>query len=193
MLPIVLYPEPLYFNERIRTPGNAWLQAHPSPKRFKNLWKYCLNDIHEKYNGICCYYSIYVELDSGAESIDHFEPKSKYAHKAYEWTNFRFCCLQANRRKQDYEDVIDPALLGKDIFKLDFGTGKVVYDGNIPSLQKALLDTTISRLKLNNPRLCKVRKSHYTAYLKKELTSKGLAARSPFVYYEAVREGFISP
>lgn len=192
MLPIILHPEPPYFNEKIRIPGNNWLRLNSSPRRFKNLWRNCLKDMHKQYNGICCYYVIYIELDSGTESIDHFAPKSKYADKAYEWTNFRFCCIQANRRKQNYEDVIDPISLEKDILKLDFGTGEIFYDETISSVQKALLDSTIFRLKLNNPALCQMRKSNYAAYLRDELTPKGLAARSPFVYHEAVRQGLIS-
>ncbi|CAM3805186.1 hypothetical protein ACLS0F_07045 [Avibacterium endocarditidis] len=191
MLPVKPHPEPGYFNQQIREPGKACLKANPGKNRLKPFWTKCLGDMHSIYHGICCYYAIYIELENGASTVDHFKPKNKYPDYAYEWSNFRFCCLQANRRKRDYEDIIDPMHLKKDILQLDIGSGEIYYSDQISAPEKALLESTIDRLKLNSQRMCNMRIRHLAEYLQGNISGKGLKTRSPFVYYEACRQGII--
>lgn len=195
MLKICIRPKPDNFDSSIQIPGTNWLQNHPNatPSSYPKYWRRCLPQLHEAYKGICCYYGMYIEQALGGGTVDHFRPKSTHRALVYEWSNFRYSSSKANSRKSDYLDVIDPVYLpSARTFLLDFGTLKVYYNDKIYSPKiKNLLDSTIRHLRLNSPDLLRTRQNHYTAYLKGEITAKGLEARSPFVYYEAFHQGLL--
>ncbi|OOS00908.1 hypothetical protein B0187_01035 [Haemophilus paracuniculus] len=194
MLKIYNYPEPEYFDQEIRKPGLSWLSTHPNakPSKYKNYWSKCLPDLANLYKGICCYYCVFIENATGEATVDHYLPKSKYPKLTYEWSNFRYACIKANNRKGNYDDVIDPITIpSHSLFKLDFGNGEIYYDISNDIISHNVLDSTIQRLKLNNPELCNMRLEHFNSYLKDDTTLNGLKARSPFVYSEALRQGLL--
>lgn len=193
MLKIPLHPEPDYFDSEIRSAGEKWRKKHPKApiKNYPAYWTEALPDLADLYQNICCYYCLYIEPESGAGTIDHFEPKSLYPEKIYEWNNFRFCCLQANRRKSGVEGILDPIQLPNQLtFQLDLIKGEVYSNADTPE-QKELVEHTIKQLKLNNPKLCEMRKEHYNRYLRKEITRSGLKKFSPFVYLSAKEQNML--
>ncbi|MBV6524778.1 hypothetical protein HT664_08600 [Ursidibacter maritimus] len=135
MLKISIVQEPTDFDITVRQPGEQWLRKHPNakPADYRDYWVKCLPGLNRIYKGICCYYGIFIERATGGETVDHYLPKSKYPHLAYEWENFRYSSIKANSRKGNYLDVIDPTKLPSiNTFMLDFSTGELYYDDIYP-------------------------------------------------------------
>lgn len=192
VLKISLYHEPKDFDTKVRQAGNNWLLNNPNKKssEYPSYWTKCLPQLASAYKNICCYYCIYIEPSSGAGTVDHYYPKKSYKNLVYEWSNFRYACLMANRRKGRYSDVIDPVNIPvNNTFKIDFSSGEVYYDK--PFLRFELLDSTIARLKLNSHDLCQMRMQHLTSYFRGNFSKEYLKEMSPFVYHEAVRQGLL--
>lgn len=194
MLPLSLQPEPSYFDTDIRQKGNHWLTKHPTakPSKYPAYWRNCLDDLHHLYEGICAYYCIYVDLAQGAATVDHFLPKSIDKQSVYEWKNYRFASLAANRTKK-HNEVYDPFLLPRDypIFYIDFSNGEVYLAPNLSSTEQEKAEMTITHLKLNSKRLCEMRMHHFSCYLKNEFTSEYLKKQSPFVWAELNRQAYL--
>lgn len=196
MIPIQLSPEPTDFNTRVREKGNQWINNHPNSDKYPALWADYLPYLAMSRQQICSYYSIYLEPSSGAETVDHFKPKSKHRNLVYEWCNYRYCCLDANRKKHIYEDVIDPIKLpletGKHTFEIDFSDGSVRANPSLSTINIQVANTTIKRLKLNDIKLKNSRMDYLYLCLTNKIEPSFLKARSPFVYAEALRQGLLS-
>lgn len=194
MLPLTQYPEPDYFDREIRQKGNNWLALHPQAKssKYPAYWTKCLDDLHELYDGICAYYSIYIEIATDNVSVDHFLPKSKYRAETYEWHNYRFASQVANRAKKDAINIYDPFLLPEySIFHIDFSDGAVIFAQNLLPHEHKKAERTIEVLKLNSKRMCKMRMKHLSDYWAGKFTSAFLKEQSPFVWAEANRQGLL--
>ncbi|ART83794.1 HNH endonuclease [Oceanisphaera profunda] len=48
--------------------------------------------------------------EGGNIEVEHFEPKSIYPDKTFEWTNFLPCCRRCNGDKSDHDTVVEPIL-----------------------------------------------------------------------------------
>lgn len=194
MLPLSLQPEPSYFDTDIRQKGNNWLAKYPTakPAKYPTYWNRCLDDLHHLYGGICAYYCIYIDLASGAGTVDHFLPKSIYKQNVYEWDNYRFASLEANRHKKNFE-VYDPFLLPRDypIFYIDFSNGEIYLAPNLSSAEQEKANITIERLKLNSPRMCRSRMDFFEQYERNNFTSAFLKEQNPFVWVELNRQGYL--
>lgn len=199
MIPIVPKPEPANFDKRVRKPGIIWLQnngivldqAPPDPAKLPTYWSRTQRELWEAYDGVCAYLCIYIPWGMGAHSTDHFVPKSKDAGQAYEWANYRLCCMSMNRHKNNFNDVVDPFQIQPDTFILNLASGKVSPHPHLtPDLYEKVIQT-IDRLKLNDPENQKMRAEHYTYYLKEEYSDTYLKKNSPFVWYEAQRQGLL--
>jgi len=76
--------EPATFDEKVRRPGLAFLQAKrivldeplPPKTEIKPCWRACLDDLYANYNGICAYLAVFFERTTSAVSVDHFVAKS---------------------------------------------------------------------------------------------------------------------
>lgn len=205
MIYIQPQPEPNNFDIAIRQKGNTWLNDNPNyrqqEKKLPTYWTACLDDLYQAYHGICAYYAWYIDKASGGCSVDHFNPKSpkdnnqNYDNQIYEWCNFRLACLDANRKKNNYEDVLDPFLPYIDnVFTLDLTNGRINISsqGSISTILKQLAETTIERLKLNAPNNCQKRAEDFTAYIHKHIDEQYLKTKvNPFVWREAHRQGLL--
>lgn len=197
MIPVVLQPEPEDFDERVRQPGLTWLVEHnvafdQAPADASNLpsyWRRSNEQLWKAYGGICAYLSIYFEWVTGAASTDHFIAKSSLAGEAYEWSNFRLSCLAPNRNKNKYDDVIDPVVMADNTFVINFASGEILANPELPEADKALAHKTITRLKLDSPQNNKLRASHFTDYIQGDCSLSYVARKSPFVHAEIVRQG----
>ena len=198
MIPVTLRPEPTDFNTEVRQKGRAWLAGHgipldaPPPRAadLPNYWSHSNKQLWEAYLGVCAYLAIYFEWVSGASSTDHFIAKTRNAGDAYEWNNYRLSCLGANRNKGQFDDVLDPIGLPADTFVLNLASGEIRPNPELDAEQKKLARKTIQRLKLDSPDHRAMRAKHFFRYLrgKDEQTLKDL---SPFVWYEAQRQGLL--
>lgn len=199
MIPVTPQPEPADFDENIRQKGLRWLakknidlnSSVPDGFEFNTLWRNCLDAMYESYDRVCAYGGFYIERVTGAPTIEHFAPKSKVPRLAYEWGNYRMVCSLLNGRKSDYEDVLDPFTLPVETFYLNLASGAIYPNPGLDgSAQRAAL-ATIKRLKLDGPECRKRRVEDFDGFLRDGLPAEYLKRRSPFVWYEANRQGLL--
>ena len=196
MIPITLKPEPVTFDVKVRKPGRKWLEKNnilfdfppPDSSKLPPLWRATQKELWESYNGVCAYLAIFFEWTSGAHSTDHFVAKSRQAGQAYEWSNYRLCCMGANRKKNKFDDVLDPFEIESETFVLDFLSGEVKPNRALPCEMQENVLKTIQRLKLNDPENKQMRTRHFDEHLN-GVPEWHLKKYSPFVWYEAQRQG----
>jgi uncharacterized protein (TIGR02646 family) len=198
MIPVVGQPQPADFNVKVKQPGLAWLNGNnialnaPLPKK-TNLpayWSHSNKQLWHAYGGVCAYLAIFFEWTTGASSTDHFVAKSRDAGQAYEWSNYRLSCLGPNRNKNKFDDVLDPIGLPTNTFELNLASGAISVRRGLNKQQAALARKTIKRLKLDSPDHDEMRQRHFTQYLEHK-HSPTLKKLSPFVWYEAHRQGLL--
>lgn len=196
MIPVVKKPEPPDFDKKVRQPGKKWLanpkNANVNPSNYKNYWTKCIPELSDAYNHMCAYLAVYFDSAFGADSVDHFVPKSDPVdgkRLAYEWDNYRLSCLGENRKKNDKISPIDPFTMQPESFFIDFSDGKIVPNKNKPFAYVLKCVDAIKKLKLNEEVYCKMRKNHYLRYLKGDFTSQYMQSDSPFVWSEICRQG----
>ena len=193
MIPITEAQEPLDFARTVRAPGNAFLMDCPNPTerqfRSHSYWSRARSDLLISYGRICAYSCHYIAADTGADTVEHFAPKSVYPHLAYEWSNYRLVCGRLNGRKGVYEDILDPFTLRKDLFQLKLPSLLLTPLDDIPKNDKAAVNRTISRLKLNDDETCvEARLTYMLDYLKNNITIDYLREKAPFIYKEITRQ-----
>ena len=197
MIPVKPQIEPADFDDKVRKPGNAWLQAHPDVEdssKYKNFWTACLGEMANLYGHTCAYLAIYFDSVYGADSVDHFIPKSDPINGkklAYEWSNYRFCCLGENRKKRTKVPPLDPfdPLMKQDSFFINFADGSIYPNPGYDETYKQKCWDTIDALQLDRPECRKMRKRHFKKYADNKVTLDDLKEDSPFVYQEIVRQG----
>ncbi|MDH2433443.1 hypothetical protein QCD60_12755 [Pokkaliibacter sp. MBI-7] len=197
MIPVQLASEPDDFDAKVRKPGQQWLAGKgipPAsvPPKFKwnDLWSKCSDQLHERYSGICAFSGFYIERVTGARTVEHFQPKKHYPDLAYEWSNYRLVCSLLNGSKGDHSDVLDPCTLPANSFTIDFVTGKVAAHAAAVNLGTQI-EATIRRLKLNREECCKTRIEYLNLVKDGHISADFLQKRSPFVWYEAHRQGLL--
>jgi len=197
MIPVQLQPEPSDFDVEVRKKGQSWLAKNgiavnaPPPKAsdLPDYWRACLEQLYDAYSGVCAYLAIYFEWPTGAASTDHYVPKSANAWLAYEWSNFRLSCIGPNRTKNKYTDVLDPIELKPDTFHLNLMTGRIRPNPAFSVAARWMASRTIARLKLNAAKTTAMRAKHYSEYVRIGNGLPTLKQVSPFVWYEANRQG----
>lgn len=197
VIPVTEQPEPDTFNKQVREPGQAWVRRKgldpraPVPRgtKLKPCWRECLDDLHSAYGGICAYLSIYIERVAG--TVDHFVPKSVMLSLAYEWSNYRFAWGPMNTRKGAAEDVLDPFTLQSGMFQLELVSGRIYPNPKLPKEAGEAVARTIRRLSLDDSYCRDIRARRYLDYVEGEVTATYLASHSPFIHYEADRQGLL--
>jgi hypothetical protein len=225
MIRIHLADEPQDFDLKIRQKGNnALLEmcSDPSapkrrgPKRkikvdrieeipadeLPDYWCLCLEDLRKSYRSVCAYFGMKIHPATGLATVDHFKPKSAYPKQAYDWNNYRLASHQANTNKDIYEDVLDPFSIQDGWFVLNIGTFEVEASPDAQE-NKLLVESSINRLKLNDPTLCKTREEYHDRYhglgadehgnLRRPWPIEWLADECPFVLAELRRQLRLRP
>ena len=199
MIPVQLQAEPVDFDVKVRQKGLAWIAKKgfavnaPVPKgtKFPAYWSHSNKQLWTAYSGVCAYLAIYFEWATGASSTDHFIAKSKDVAQAYEWDNYRLSCLAPNRDKNNYDDVLDPIGLALNTFELALATGQIRPSSALTDKAKiAKARESITRLNLDSADHRNMRMKHYARYLR-NMDSQTLKELSPFVWYEADRQGLL--
>lgn len=127
----------------------------------------------------------------GGGSVDHFIAKSASAGLAYEWSNYRLACSTMNSRKREYSDVLDPFFLAPDLFRLQLSTGHIYPNPDLDAVPMRLVEESIERLGLDDSLCRELRARWYQDYLEHNLPADYLKKQSPFVWYEANRQGLL--
>jgi len=207
MIPVARRKAPKGFHAKVFRPGMAWLKANgiakaqkaPAGTSLRPFWRRCLRQLHARYDGVCAYLAVWIERCTGAASADHFVAKSKLAGDAYRWSNLRLACVKMNARKRDFADVLDPFTLAPGTFRLELVTGRIYVNKTLPKPLRDAARATIRRLGLDDGGNRRMRARHFDDYLTFKVQSiAGAAApedflrrHSPFVWYEAKRQGVL--
>ncbi|MGJ7462111.1 hypothetical protein ACR80S_13505 [Halomonas sp. MA07-2] len=201
MIRVVPKPEPAEFDARVRQHGRAWLQERGwlrpqslpagTGKELPTYWRECLGELHRRYDGICAYLCVYIERVTGGATVDHFIAKSPRPDLAYEWDNYRLACSIMNSRKRDYSKVMDPFTIHDGWFRLELVSGSIYPSPELEGRQQEQVAYTIKRLGLDDAGNRELRARHFQDFLEGEYTAAFLRKRSPFVYQEALREGYL--
>jgi hypothetical protein len=201
VIPVTLQPEPAEFDTLVRQRGLGWLRdkgwapgaAPPQAGELPTYWRETNKDLWRAYRGVCAYLCIFFDWGLGAASTDHFVAKSDHAGLAYEWSNYRLSCLGANRRKNRFDDVLDPFELPADTFELDLVTGAIRpsqrLDQANPLYDHAHL--TIRRLGLDEPENREMRARQIDDWRECHVSADYLHRYSPFVWRELSRQGLL--
>lgn len=194
MIPVRKKPEPAEFDSLVRRPGRAYLRQvrRPSSKQFQEhaYWTRIQSHLRERYGGICAYAAFWIPPTTGSANVEHFIPKSRVPRLAYEWDNYRFVCGRLNGRKGDFVDVIDPFVVRKSWFYMDFPSLLLKPNPSLSAGIKAKVVGTISRLKLNDDdTLIKERNAWLRLYCIHGLTFRALKENAPFIATELERQG----
>jgi uncharacterized protein (TIGR02646 family) len=159
MIPVSLPDPPEHYRFEVRARGRIFLAGTPHPTSEEwnchNYWREIHMDLYQWHQGVCVYCASWTPRPSRQRvsdhtTIDHFVPKNRNAQLAYEWSNFRLVRSKLNRRKDIFEDVIDPCALQSGWFRLNFTTFMLEPDVNISAEAQIRIATTISRLQLND-------------------------------------------
>lgn len=199
MIPVTPAKEPDVFNAGARQPGQKWLADNgidaskppPKPSALPAYWQRASRELWDAYNGVCAYLCIFFDFPLGAHSTEHFVAKSRMAGLAYEWSNYRLSCLGANRRKNRFDDVLDPFEIEPDTFVLNLASGEIKPNSDKPPHIQKKAQTTIERLGLDDPEMNNMRARHYEDLLRDDISATYLQSHSPFVWYEAQKQGLL--
>ena len=199
MIPVAAQPEPASFDQRVRQPGLAWLHEHgialdqtlPANTTIAPYWRECLDDLHQKYDGICAYLCVFMQRAAGGSGVDHFAAKSHSAGLAYEWSNYRLACSTMNSRKRDFTDVLDPFFLSPDLFRLQLSIGHIYPNPELAPQAQVIVEQTIERLALDDTPCRNLRAEWFGDYVRKHIDADYLQRKSPFVWREAQRQGLL--
>ena len=185
-------PEPLRFETDVRKPGRRFLMGHRKPTATQwishSYWRRVLVELYDAYRGVCAYTCHWIPRDTGADTVDHFVPKSVKSASAYEWKNFRLVCGRMNGRKGNHQDVLDPFTLPRHVFELDFPSLLIKPSRRQSAELAARAERTIERLRLNDELCIRARWGYVKEYCASQITLQFVSEHAPFIYEEIVRQ-----
>ena len=190
MIRVHAKPEPPEFNSRVRQRGLRFLNSYPNPNSSQfnrhNYWTAVLDELHAAYSRLCAYTTREL-VQTG--SVDHFKPKSKYPHLAYEWGNYRLARQAINARKGESEDVIDPFTVCEGWFILDMPSCLIKPGQGIEREIRTAVNATINALGLNRDERLVEERCRLLVYLADgNITLQYLEGHYPFIAAEVRRQ-----
>ncbi|MDX2030909.1 MAG: hypothetical protein SF339_09590 [Blastocatellia bacterium] len=199
MIRVTAQPEPADFDRKVRQRGLAHLnrrnillhQPLPPKAKIQPYWRDCLDDLYQVYQGTCAYLCVHFERVIGGGSVDHFIAKSQSADQAYEWGNYRLACRSMNSRKLEYDDVLDPFTIRTGWFQLELVSGRIYPKPRLQAATRIKVEKTIERLGLDDAGNREMRARHYQYYCQGRYPADFLKEHSPFVWFEADRQGLL--
>lgn len=180
MIGVAKVKKPTGFDAKVKTPGDAWLNANPDAKRPKALWEPYTTTLSEAYRNRCGYAAM---LDPTGGSVDHYLSFKNHPALAYEWSNYRFASNTLNSSKRNADaSVLDPQEVQPGWFKILLPSLQMVATDAVPKSHKAKAEFTLTRLKLRDgERIIRWRRSWYQMYLDKKLNLDGLRDVAPLI------------
>jgi|GEM_PF-712268 len=198
MIPVQVQPEPDEFDKKVRQPGVTWFEKNkisldePLKRKMEvpNYWKEASNSLWIAYQKICAYSCIYMDKVAGDATVDHFKPKKDFPRFCYEWDNYRLSCLPVNRSK-GVKEILDPFEIEQGTFYLSFVDGSIYPNPSLSEEISKIAKKTIAALKLDNTAHRNMRLEHFFDFQTREVSADYLRKKSPFVWFEAKRQGFL--
>lgn len=195
MIHVTGQPEPSTFREQVADPGTHFLQQTPRPTtkqwRGHEYWRRALPDLYKAYSSVCAYSCHWIAPDTGAKSVEHFEPKSHAPSMAYDWNNYRLVCERLNARK-GIRRILDPFLLQDGTFAIDFPS-LLVIPGPLCLADEVLHRMAIETrtiLGLNDETTCVANRWKYISlYCDEQVMFGVLLEQAPFLAAELLRQG----
>ena len=190
MIHIQAKPEYPKFDKEVRQRGQRFLRSCPNPtsRMFKkhNYWSKARDELHAAYNRLCAYTTRELVQEG---SVDHFKPKTKHPHLAYEWDNYRLARQAINSRKGESESVIDPFVVRKGWFVLEMPSCLIKPGQNITKEIRKSVNATIDILGLNDDeRLVDERCRLLISLADGHITLDYLDSHFPFISVEVRRQ-----
>lgn len=158
MIPVEMKKEPGDFAEKVTKKAEDFLKKIPNPRKKdidnRPYWHGVWDDLVSEYKNICAYSGLYIL--GGEQTVDHYVPRAKTwktdPMMAYKWSNFRLASWSMNYEKGDSTEVVDPFKIGYGWFTIDFDNMFIKSGPQLKPADKADIDATILRLKLNKGR-----------------------------------------
>ncbi len=195
MIRVAQMPEPAEFDERVRKPGHTFLQRCPNPTQKQwnthSYWRGILQLLHTEYNGICGYSCHWIPYDTGADTVEHFKPKSKHPQEAYEWRNYRLVCQLLNSRKGEDEEILDPFLIQDGWFVIDFPSLIVKPASGLKDDLRERIKKTCDVLGLNDDATCLMTRQEFVMdYSLGEISFAHVQKKAPFLALQMKEQGY---
>ena len=191
MIHVDLMPEPPDFDSKVRQPGNAFLEAHPTPTgkelKKRNYWNRCSLQLYRSYHGICAYTGLWFSIGTTDVSVDHYYPKSLYPEKAYEWDNYRLTTQKMNGYKGE-KIVLDPFAIKNGDIVLEFPSCLVKPRKSMTPAEKSKAKSTIQILHLNVEEQIAARCAIVMDYVCERFNRGYLEEKFPFIAEELERQ-----
>lgn len=189
MIPVKKQPPPSDFVEKVENPGKKFLAEYPQPEKFRKYWRRIERELYEAYSGICAYSCTWIPRVTGARTVEHFKPMSKYPDEAYNWDNYRLVCSRLNGRKKDFEDVLDPFTLQDGWFVIDFPSLMIFPADHLSKEEVRQVEETVKRLQLDKDEECiEDREKWLRDYITGEISFTHLEKHAPFIAFELQRQ-----
>lgn len=171
-------PEPEDFQERARTPGTAWLTAHPEAKRPRDYWTPFKGALASGFRHLCAYSAMYEPVGT----VDHFVSWHEDRSKAYEWENYSAAWANASKQKAPAATLLDPFEIEDGWFEILLPSLQLRVSETLPEEFRERAEHTLTRLHLrDDERVMRQRQEWQRMYESGELTLEGLAKKAPLI------------
>lgn len=160
---------------------------------FHPYWTAALDDLMAAYDEVCAYSCFRIHRITGAQSVDHFAPRSRAWDRVYTWSNYRLACSRLNARKRDFTDVLDPFEVRTGWFRLELVGFQVLPGLSLRGDVAQRVRDTIERLGLGDADMRGAREEHAERYWCGEVSLRVLQEESPFVAFELARQERLNP
>ena len=133
------------------TPG--WVNYYSlggGTKPNDSRWTSFKGDLERVFAGLCAYCE-----NACRGEVDHFQPKSIFPERVYDWANWLLSCHDCNHAKGDkwptggYVDPCATSPRPESFFDFDTLTGEIVPKEGLGSTRRRVAQTMIDDLKLN--------------------------------------------
>lgn len=172
-------PEPQAFDERVRQPGQRWLQANPATRRdFPPHWRRVAPELRRAFNDLTR------RCGSPPGSVDHFVSLDEDRQLADEWSNLRYAAQWINSSKSGLRanELLDPFDVEDDWFEVLLPSCQLVVTERCPPALRARARTMLTRLRLGHDEaVVEYRRAWYQMYIEGEVLIAGLERRAPLI------------
>lgn len=179
MIPVSKIRKPKKFKDDCETPGNTWLAANPTSKKFPDHWRKFQPPLAKGFHDRCGWWAM--RIADGA--VDHYLSKKSFRHKAYDWSNYRYISGSVNSSKGTHDNkVLDPFEIQPGWFEVHLPSMQLRRTALVPPALHAKADFTLKQLRLGNGyKVRRNRRRWYEDHRDRGLPLANLADYAPLV------------
>jgi hypothetical protein len=187
--------EPPDFDNKVRQPGNEWLDQNmdengqlPKGSRPPNRWGEFKSQLADGFDNLCAYSVMYEPVGT----VDHYLSCENYPRLAYDWNNYRYVSGWINSSKGTLDEaVLDPFQVNDDWFEILLPSLQLVLTDTVPQGEQERAGFTLEKLHLrDDERVIRQRRQWYQMYQDGKLSLDGLGNVAPLVA-RAVRKQLV--